>query len=367
MDTGRFRLLLDAPGPFASVYFAESDDADEMGAQVDLNWPALRDQLKQLGADESVAAEIQHAVNDVRLPVGRGGRAVVAGATGVLLNEHFVPILEYGFEHPHYLLVVVDASGALITSHADHARRSETVKAGHGGASKARGVEAYEYGDLTMRAVADRVGELADHESHDTMFVVGDASLRRDLLAALPDRLRARAVALPLGARRGGYDFVEIQRAIDTLLVRQRLSVMDNATERFTAEIGRRSGLAAEGLDAVCSALRQGTVDTMIIGEIDDATVVADAGLTTVAPNCRALSEHDAASAKTLRADEVLPMLAISGGASLVRSDERIAPADGIAAVLRLDRGKRTADIAVAEGFEPPDGFSRLSLSRRVH
>jgi len=65
--------------------------------------------------------------------------------------------------------------------------------------------------------------------------------------------------------------------------------------------------------------------------------VVADAGPTTVAPNCRALSEHDAASAKTLRADEVLPMLAISGGASLVRTDERIAPTDGIAAVLRSE------------------------------
>jgi peptide chain release factor subunit 1 len=354
MNTGRFRQLLDTPGPFASVYFADLDDADEMGAHVDLTWPALRDRLKQLGADESVTAEIEHAVNDMRLPIGRGGRAVVAGATGVLLNEHLlwpaaepvirvselpyiVPILEYGFERPHYLLVVVDTSGALITSHADHTRSSETVKAGHGGASEGRGVEAYEYGDLKMRAVADRVGELADHDSHDAMFVVGDASLRADLLAALPDRLRTRAVALPLGVRRGGYDFVEIQRAIDTLLVRQRLSVMDSATERFTAEIGRRSGLAAEGLDAVCSALRQGTVDTLIIGEIDDATVVADEGLTTVAPNCRARSEQDAACAKTLRADEILPMLAISGGASLVRTDERIAPADGIAAVLRSE------------------------------
>jgi peptide chain release factor subunit 1 len=91
----------------------------------------------------------------------------------------------------------------------------------------------------------------------------------------------------------------------------------------------------------VCSALRQGTVDTMIIGEIDDATVVADEGLTIVAPNSPALSEPDAASAKTLRADEVLPMLAISGGASLVRTDERIAPADGIAAVLRSEPSQK--------------------------
>ena len=34
-------------------------------------------------------------------------------------------------------------------------------------------------------------------------------------------------------------------------------------------------------------------------------------------------------------ADEALPMLAVSVGASLVRTDERIAPADGVGAVLR--------------------------------
>jgi peptide chain release factor subunit 1 len=73
----------------------------------------------------------------------------------------------------------------------------------------------------------------------------------------------------------------------------------------------------------------------MIIGEIDDATVVADANLTIVAPNADALSAQGAAPAKTLRADEALPLLAISVGASLVHTDERIAPADGIAAVLR--------------------------------
>jgi peptide chain release factor subunit 1 len=73
----------------------------------------------------------------------------------------------------------------------------------------------------------------------------------------------------------------------------------------------------------------------MIIGDIDDATVVGDEALTTVAPNANVLSEQGAAPAKTLRADEALPLLAISVGASLVRTDERIAPADGIGAVLR--------------------------------
>lgn len=92
---------------------------------------------------------------------------------------------------------------------------------------------------------------------------------------------------------------------------------------------------AAEGLGAVCSALRQGAVDTLIVGDIGDATVVADETLSSFAPNADVLSEQGAAPAKTLRADEALPLLAISVGASLVRTDERLAPTDGVAAVLR--------------------------------
>jgi hypothetical protein len=76
-------------------------------------------------------------------------------------------------------------------------------------------------------------------------------------------------------------------------------------------------------------------VDTLILGEIGDATVVSDEKITTVAPNANVLSEQGAAPAKTLRADEALPLFAVAVGAALVRTDERIAPADGIAAVLR--------------------------------
>jgi hypothetical protein len=93
--------------------------------------------------------------------------------------------------------------------------------------------------------------------------------------------------------------------------------------------------LAAEGLGPVCSGLRQGAVDTLIIGDIGEETVVTDEDLTTVAPSAEVLSEQGAAAARTLRADEALPMFAVSVGAALVRTDERISPADGVGAVLR--------------------------------
>ncbi|OSC41433.1 hypothetical protein [Mycobacterium decipiens] len=362
MESERFRQLLDTPGPYASVYFEDSHNAQGASDQLDLKWRGLRERLEQQGVDESVTTAMGRAVMERRPPIGRSGRAVIAGATGVVVNEHLlgptaapivrvselpylVPIVEHGFDHPNYLLVVVDHTGADITIHSDGAVRSETVDGCGYPVHKASGAETAWYGDpqlrteeaarKNVRAVADRVRELVDATAADVVFVVGEVRSRSDLLAALPERLRGRAVPLHIGARHSGHDFTEIQRAIEDWLVGQRLSVIDDAAERFGAEIGRQSGRAAEGLGAVCSALRQGAVDTLIVGDIGDATVVADEGLTTVAPNPDVLSEHGAAPAKTLRADEALPVFAISVGASLVRTDDRLSPADGIAAVLR--------------------------------
>ncbi|OBI86710.1 hypothetical protein [Mycobacterium sp. 1245805.9] len=362
MESERFRKLLDAPGPFASVYFEDSHDTHDAEAQLDLKWRAAREELEQKGAAQAVIDEIEAAVRDLRPPIGRSGRAVIASADGVVLNEHLarptaatvvrvselpylVPILELSFDHPDYVLVVVDHSGADITTQMGGTLHSETVDGGGHPVHKAAGAETAGYGDpqlrteeaarKNIRAVADRVGELVDDKGIDVIFVVGEVRSRSELLAALPERLRKRAVGLEVGARHSGHDFGEIEHAIEEEFVKRQLRTIDAAAQRFSAEIGRESGLAAEGLGPVCSALRQGAVETLIIGEIGDATVVADKDLTTIAPDENVLSEQGAAPDKTLRADEALPMFAVSVGASLVRTDERIAPADGVGAVLR--------------------------------
>jgi peptide chain release factor subunit 1 len=360
MNTGRLRLLLDRPGPFASVYFDDSHDTHDAETQLDLKWRALREQLEQQGAGDTVTDQIGQAVLNLRPPVGRSGRAVVASADGVVLNEHLVrptaetvvrvsdlpylvPLIELSLDGADYLLVVTDHTGADITAHFHGDVRSETVDGSGHAVHKAAGAAAHGDSQLpaeeaarkNVRAVADRASELVDEMAIDTVFVVGEVRSRSDLIAALPDRIRDHTVPLAVGARHSGHGYNEVHQAVEAEFRQRRLNVIDDAAARFTAEIGRRSGLAAEGLGAVCSALRQGAVDTMIIGEIDDAMVVADADMTTVAPNADVLSEQGAAPAKTLRADEALPLLAISVGASLVRTDERIAPADGIGAVLR--------------------------------
>lgn len=362
MDSDRFRKLLDAPAPFASVYFDDSHDTHDAEAQLELKWRALKEDLEDKGASQPVIDDIERAVLDLRPPIGRSGRAVVASAEGVVLNEHLLrppaqttvrvsevpyilPIVEHGFHHPDYLLVEVDHTGADITRKAGGTLHSETVDGGGHPVHHAAGAESAGYGDpqlrsdeaarKNMRAVADRVSELVDAANIDLVLVVGEVRSRSDLLAELPERIGQLTEQLHVGARHSGHDDEEVQRAIEAACTHRHLNVIDDAAQRFTAEVGRQSGLAAEGLDAVCSALRQGAVDTLIVGDIGEATVVTDDGLTTVAPNENVLSEQGAAPAKTLRADEALPVFAISIGASLVRTDERIAPADGVGALLR--------------------------------
>jgi peptide chain release factor subunit 1 len=362
MDAERLRPLLSAKGPFASVYFDDSHDTQDAAAQLELKWRSLREQLEELGASESVTADIERAVLDSRPPVGRSGRGVVAGADGVVLNEHLVrptaapivrvselpyvvPLVEHGFYDLNYLLVAVDHTGADVTVHVDGRVRTETVDGGGHPVHKASGAETAGYGDpqlrteeaarKNLRAVAERVEKLVADAGAEAVFVVGEVRSRSDFLATLPHQVRALATELQVGARHSGHDDDEVQQAVAAELLKRRLAVIDDAAQRFTAEVGRQSGLAAEGLGPVCSGLRQGAVETLIIGEIGEETVVADDELTTIAPNADVLSEQGAAAARTLRADEALPMFAISVGASLVRTDERIAPADGVGAVLR--------------------------------
>ena len=85
----------------------------------------------------------------------------------------------------------------------------------------------------------------------------------------------------------------------------------------------------------VCSELREGAVETLIVADLADATMVTGEGRTAIALDADALSELGEAPYRVARADEALPFAAICIGASLVRVDDEINPADGVAALLR--------------------------------
>ena len=365
MDPERFRQLLTARAPFISVYFDDSHDTADAGDKLALTWREVCEQLTRDNVEKRIVDELERAVTDLRAPVGKSGRALIADADGVILNEHLqaptatavrlsrlpyiVPIIERGYEYPNYVLAEVDQTGADITVNVGATLRSETVDGGGHPVHKAAGAETPGYGDpqphveeaarKNVRAVADRLTEVADapglDPALDMVFVVGEVQSRSALLEALPKRIAELAVELPVGARHDGHDLSEVQDAIEAECLRRQLAGIEAAVQRFTAESGRGSGLAVEGLAAVCAGLSQGAVETLIIGDIGDATVVADADLTVTAADPDILSEYGAAPAHTLRADEALPMGAIATGATVVGADETIRLADGVAAVLR--------------------------------
>jgi len=183
--------------------------------------------------------------------------------------------------------------------------------------------------------VAERLAHLVDDESPEAIFVVGEVQSRADLTATLEQRVAERVVELDVGARNSGFDDADLQDAIDQEFLKRRLTVIDAATQQFSQAIGQGSGLATQGMPGVCAALRAGAVETLIIGDLGDATVMAGDDLLTVAPNADVLSDLGTAPVQTLRADEALPVVAIKTGAALIRTDERMTPDDGVAAVLR--------------------------------
>ena len=88
----------------------------------------------------------------------------------------------------------------------------------------------------------------------------------------------------------------------------------------------------------MCAALREGAVETLLLGDVGDSTVLLGDAPTTLAPTPEVLSELGSQRSETVRADEALPFAAVLIDADIVSLDERVAPRDGVAAILRYPR-----------------------------
>jgi peptide chain release factor subunit 1 len=359
MHSDRFRPLADAKGPFVSIYFDDSHDTQDASAQLDARLRDVRKHLEEQSVEASVIEAIDSAVRGVHPPVGRSGRALIVAGDTVVLDEHLIrpptttvirvselpyliPVVEHGLLHTAYLLVAVDHAGADITVHRAGRVSTENLEGEGYPIHKAKSAE-HEFGGAQPRVdeairkniheVADRVTQLVDESGAALVFIEGEVGGRTALVSALPERVAEKAVQLQGGGRTAGTDQAEVHHEIGQEFLKRRLTTIDDAAQRFAAGLG--TGLAVEGLADVTAALRDGAVDTLIIGDIGDVTVVADTDLAMIAPDADTLSDLGGAPERTLRADEALPLLAVATSAALVRTDERISPADGIGAVLR--------------------------------
>ena len=370
MRSERLRWLVKAQGPFASVYFDDSHDTADATEQLEARWRDIRKHLETLEAGGEVIGRLEEAVLDHRPAVGRRGRAVIATSGQVLVNEqlispppatvvrlsdypYVVPLIELEMRQPTYVFAAVDHTGADVTLYRGGAVSSTSIDGGGYPVHKPVTAGWNGYGDfqhtteeairMNCRTVADHLTRLVDEADPEVVFLCGEVRSRTDLVAELPERVAKRVAQLHAGTRKSGIDSEEIRQLTAAEFDRRHRSEMTDIADRFEAEIGRSSGLAAEGLAAVCAALRDGDVGTLIVGELGDTTVVTGKALTTVAPDADVLSELGEPVERVARADEALPFAAIAVGSSLVRAANRIAPADGVGALLRYVAADRLA------------------------
>ncbi len=372
MQTQQLTWLVKARGPFASVYFDDSHDTADAAERLDATWRDLRKSLEAQGAGDAVIGRLEEAVLDHRPSVGRRGRAVIATGEQVLVNEHLavppqamvvrvsdypyiVPLIEFEIRRPTYVFAAVDHTGADIALHQGGGVSSSSIEGAGYPVHKPVTAGWNGYGDLqhateeairtNCRAVADELTRLVDEADPEVVFVCGEVRSVSDVLAELPERVAERVSQMHAGSRKSGIDEDHVRELTSAEFARRRAAATTEVAERFRAEAGRGSGLAAEGLAAVCAALRDGDVEVLIMGGLGDATVVTGEALTTIAPDADVLSELGEPMHRVARADEALPFTAIAFGASVLPAPGGLAPADGVGAVLRYVPADRLAGL----------------------
>ena len=361
--------LLAAKGPFASIYFDDSHDTQDAASRLEARWRELARELEDHGAGPALVSVLKRAVLEAAPAVGHSGRGLVATADGVLIDEHFlapppsavvrvsdlpylVPLIEYGPVLSTYVVVAVDNVGAELSLYQGRTVRTETVEAGGYPVHKVPSADSYnvasrlgthsgtqEHGveeelRKNVRAVADAMTEQCDRDLPEVVFIIGQDRIRAELVQALPERVKVRVVRPRVGARHTGVDET-VSRAITLELQNRRLLMATEVAHDYRAELGRQSGLAVEGLGAVCAGLREEAVATLILGDLGDETVLAGDDPTVVATDPEALSAFGVPPTRTLRADEAIPFAAIACGANLVPAADDLHPTDGVAALLR--------------------------------
>ena len=188
---------------------------------------------------------------------------------------------------------------------------------------------------MNVRAVADRLTRLVDDTKARIVFVCGAVRPRTEVVAALPHRISTFVVQLHAGAQGKRADEAEFAEQVHDVFVQRDRDAVREAADVFRRERGRTGGLAVEGVAAVCGALRDGNVATLLVGDLADQTVLTGSSQTTVAPNPVVLSELGEPPCRVVRADEALPFAAVAVGAVIVQAAPELALADGVGVVRR--------------------------------
>src|SRR5918992_5095182 len=297
MELSFLRPLYERPGPYASVYVDMTRANEEVPKGPELRWRALREDLTGQGAAPETVRAVDAAVQQELDRRWSGGLAVFAAGGEVVLSErlltapdrplahvghlpHVLPLLAQRGEQIPHLVAVVDRTGADISCVSATGERKDFDVRGDA-EHPIRKVSAGDWNQSRFQRAAEenwrtnakKVGhevELAVRRFDAELVVIaGDVRARTAVIEELPGPLLERSAEAGNAARAHGGAPETLDAEIARLVELRTAEHLTAAVARFEEERGHRRR-AAEGLGPVCTALRRGQVDTLLLEDQPD-------------------------------------------------------------------------------------------------
>nr|WP_240895684.1 Vms1/Ankzf1 family peptidyl-tRNA hydrolase [Kineococcus siccus] len=366
------------PGPHVSVYVDVSRDTENGAHEIAVRWQDARQRLQAQGAPAPAIEALDGLAGQTVGAPGRVGRALVAGPGGleldVLLPEpplreeavtgpvpHLMPLVRALADDVRYVLVVLDRTGADITSTRSAARalgqeETRTVQGDHDLIHKVRGGGwahlRYQHAvqdswDHNAQAVAEDLDGLVRREQPEVVLLAGETKAVAALKAKASHVVLEHLVDIP-GGRGDGTNEEAFEQGVAQALDVVRRERCAAVLAEFGQEIGRMrtgqgpdrsggAGRAVEGLAAVVDALRRSQVQTLLLHDDPTSTeelwACADPLLIGTSPDeLRALGVEEPVRA---RADAVLVRALAATDAGIQLVDDEVTLQGGVGAVLR--------------------------------
>lgn len=293
------RHIYDTQEPLATVYMQALPVSADAEHEVRLRWDALRRQLADAGAHQEALDALDETIMDTEAfgAVQAEGRVLVAGSSGLLLDEDFdatgeegdqavlAPVAQLGdylrqrLRSVRALVVLVDQKQATIrreiftsnevldTGSETHVEGSadESVHKPREGALHHRKIQqrADDAAAMNIRDVSEALRKITDRWKPDLIAVAGEVQGRKLLL----DELRTPLAEIAYEVESGGSADAGAEQALaDELTNLARRVAVERAseqTERFGTAEG--NGLAVQGAENVRRAIELGAVETLLL------------------------------------------------------------------------------------------------------
>lgn len=353
--------LLERRGaPVATVVAAGPGFEGDVQSRLDIRTKDVRRQLEEAGLPASVVDGVAEAVQAHN---GEGGLGIVADADGILTSTlvdvdeddevvqvealpRYVPFVRDRFVNRPHVVVRCDRVGA----HIARVERGETQrdtaitgddehvqKVHAGGWSQRRFQNRAEHTwDENAKDIAEAIVSEADAIDAELVVVTGDGRAVQLVADHLPERFGDHLVLDDHQPFDDASDAVVFERALT--LVKDRVGrELVEVLERFAERRGRGEG-AAEKVDDVFAALRQGAVETLLVsGDSGTVVHVAKDDPMQVASDRSAITDLGFDDVVEARLTDAAIQAALAGGSAVMIVPEHgpNSPNDALGAILR--------------------------------